>query len=60
MAYQLQLPEDMTPDDLVKLIEDNKVSDVMIGSMGVKKMYQGDEKIYERKGGYLFIELATV
>lgn len=59
MAYQLTLPEDMTPDDLVKLIEDNEVSNIMIGSMGIKKMCQGDKKLYERKGGYIFIELAT-
>ena len=29
------------------------------GDMGVKSVYVGDLKIYERLGGFLYIQLAT-
>jgi len=29
------------------------------GDMGIKQVYLGDELIYERQGGYFFLELNT-
>lgn len=36
-----------------------KISTFMLGAMGIKTVSVGDETIYTRPGGYLYIELNT-
>lgn len=35
------------------------ISDMFIGDMGIKTVLVGSESIYERPGGFLYIELNT-
>lgn len=41
-------------------VEGANPADFLVGflnGMGIKEIYQGNEKLYERKGSYIFIEL---
>lgn len=35
----------------------NLVSSIFIGKQGIKTVYRGNKKIYERPGGYFYITL---
>lgn len=35
----------------------NAITKLFIGNHGIKTVYQGKNKIYERTGGYIYIEL---
>lgn len=35
------------------------VSNLFVGDMGVKEIYVGDIPIYQRQGGYFYLELST-
>lgn len=41
------------------IVGTSEISSVMIGNMGVKSICVGDEKLYERPGGYVYICLDT-
>lgn len=36
-----------------------QIASLMVGNMGIKTVSVGDETIYTRPGGYLYIELNT-
>lgn len=36
-----------------------KILELFFGSMGIKSAYVGGENIYERPGGFLYIELTS-
>lgn len=40
-------------------VGDDRIIDVFAGDMGIKEIMIGDEVIYTRPGGYLYIELDT-
>lgn len=40
-------------------IGDEQIKDAFVGNMGIKEIMIGDEVIYTRPGGYLYIELDT-
>lgn len=37
----------------------NQIASVMLGDMGIKTVYAGDDVIYNRPGGYFYLELDT-
>lgn len=37
----------------------NQIASVMLGEMGIKTVYAGDDVIYNRPGGYFYLELDT-
>lgn len=40
-------------------IKDKAVSNIMVGDMGVKTICIGDIPVYNRQGGFLYIEIIT-
>lgn len=36
-----------------------EVTSLMVGDMGIKRVYVGREMVYERPGGYVYIKLIT-
>lgn len=38
-------------------VTDRNTPTVMLGDMGVKKIYQGDTLLYERKAAYFYVVL---
>lgn len=38
---------------------DEQIDAMFVGEMGIKKVCVGDETIYTRQGGYLYLELNT-
>ena len=36
-----------------------EVTSLMVGDMGVKSVFIGSEQVYERSGGYIYINLIT-
>lgn len=40
-------------------IKDKAVSNIMVGDMGVKTVCIGDIPVYNRQGGFLYIEIIT-
>lgn len=36
-----------------------EVSALMVGNMGIKSVFIGSEQVYERSGGYIYINLIT-
>ena len=37
----------------------DQIASVMLGDMGIKTVYVGDDVIYNRPGGYFYLELDT-
>lgn len=37
----------------------DQIASVMLGDMGIKTVYAGDDVIYNRPGGYFYLELDT-
>lgn len=37
----------------------DQITSLMIGEMGIKTVYAGDEIVYNRPGGYFYLELDT-
>lgn len=46
---------------MISLIEigEDQIKDLFVGEMGIKSAVIGDETIYTRPGGYIYIELNT-
>lgn len=40
-------------------IGDDLINDIFTGDMGIKEVAIGDETIYTRSGGYLYLEVVT-
>lgn len=40
-------------------IGDIPISQIMIGDMGIKRILIGDTEVYNRPGGYFYLELDT-
>ena len=40
-------------------IGDDQISDMFVGDMGIKEIIIGEDVVYTRPGGYLYIELDT-
>lgn len=40
-------------------IGEKPIEAMMIGEMGIKNAYLGETKVYERSGGYFYLELTT-
>lgn len=40
-------------------VDTNKVVSIFVGEMGVKSAAVGGEEIYQRPGGYFYLELDT-
>ena len=38
---------------------DDSIPAVYVGEMGIKEIYAGDESVYNRPGGYIYVELIT-
>lgn len=38
---------------------ENQISEIFVGNMGIKTIFVGNEPVYERTGGYIYIELNT-
>lgn len=38
---------------------DTPISEIFVGDMGIKTVMSGGNPIYERSGGYIYIELNT-
>lgn len=36
-----------------------EIASLMLGDMGIKSVFVGPDKIYERGGGYIYIKLTT-
>lgn len=37
----------------------DKITSLFAGDMGIKRVYAGSELVYERPGGFLYLELVT-
>lgn len=37
----------------------DKVAELYAGNIGIKQLYAGSNLVYERQGGFIFIELET-
>lgn len=40
-------------------IGDTPISQMMVGDMGIKRILIGDTEVYNRPGGYFYLELDT-
>lgn len=40
-------------------IGEREIASLMVGRMGIKSIFIGDKKVYERPGGYVYICLDT-
>lgn len=40
-------------------IGETEINSIMVGDMGIKSVYAGDSRIFERTGGYIYLELST-
>lgn len=40
-------------------IGETEINSIMVGDMGIKSVYAGDSHIFERTGGYIYLELSS-
>lgn len=40
-------------------IGETEINFIMVGDMGIKSVYAGDSRIFERTGGYIYLELLS-
>lgn len=41
------------------VLEQDQITEIFIGQMGIKEAYRGEELVYTRPGGYFYIDLST-